>query len=275
MESVEARREEAAAGPEEAGQQGGAQEAAPEGAQQEEEAGQQGGAQEASPEGAQQEEEAGQQGGAQEASPEGAQQEEEAGQPPRLLFRKWSLEGIEIVDPGLKTAISLRQTVVPHTYGRSALKRFNKADVNIVERLVNKLMHFGKKYAKNTGRMTGKKISVTNTVKAAFEIIHLKTGKNPVEVLVRAVENSAPNEDTTRIVYGGTVYHVSVDVSPIRRVDLALRFIADGVKEATFSNPKAVEEYLAEHLVLAASSDQGAPSVKKKHELERIAQASR
>lgn len=192
-----------------------------------------------------------------------------------LLFRKWDTSGIEIHDPGLKGAISLRQFIMPLTFGRSALKRFNKAEVNIVERLCNKLMHFGKKYSKNTGRMTGKKTVIINTVKVAFEIIHLKTGKNPVEVLVRAVENSAPNEDTTRIVYGGTVYHVSVDVAPIRRVDLALRFIADGVKEATFANPKAIEEHLAEHLILAASNDTSAPSVKKKHELERIAQASR
>jgi len=192
-----------------------------------------------------------------------------------LLFRKWDLSDIEIHDPGLKTAISLRKMILPLTYGRSALKRFNKAEANIVERLTNKLMHFGKKYAKNTGRMAGKKIRVINTVKATLEIIHLKTGKNPVEILVRAVENSAPNEDTTRIVYGGTVYHVSVDVSPIRRVDLALRFIADSVKEATFSNPKAIEEHLAEHLIMAADNNPDAPSIKKKHELERIAQASR
>jgi len=192
-----------------------------------------------------------------------------------LLFRKWDLSNIEIQDPGLKTAISLRKMILPLTYGRSALKRFNKAEANIVERLSNKLMHFGKKYAKNTGRMAGKKIRVLNTIKAAFEIIYLKTGKNPVEILVRAVENSAPNEDTTRIVYGGTVYHVSVDVSPLRRVDLALRFIADCVKEATFSNPKAIEEHLAEHLIMAADNNPDAPSIKKKHELERIAQASR
>ena len=192
-----------------------------------------------------------------------------------LLFRKWDLSTIEIKDPGLKTAISLKQTILPMDFGRSALKRFNKANVNIVERLVNKMMHFGKKYAKNTGRMAGKKIHTFNVVKTAFEIISLKTGKNPVEVLVRAIENSAPNEDTTRIVYGGTAYHVSVDVSPLRRVDLALRFIADGVKEATFSNPKPIEEYLAEHLILSANNDPAAPSVKKKNELERIAQASR
>lgn len=192
-----------------------------------------------------------------------------------LLFRKWDLEGIKIKDPGLKSVISLKKSIMPLTFGRSSLKRFNKTEVNIVERLANKLMHFGKKYAKNTGRMGGKKARTINTVKAALEIIHLKTGKNPVEVLVRAIENSAPNEDTTRIVYGGTAYHVSVDVSPLRRVDLALRFIADGVKESSFSNPKSMEEYLAEHLIAASANDPAAPSVKKKNELERIAQASR
>ena len=207
------------------------------------------------------------------------EEEEEGPQGPQLpnllLFRKWNLEGIEVHDPGLVNAISLRRMILPYTYGRSALKKFNKADANIVERLANKMMHFGKRYAKNTGRMAGKKTSVLRTVEAAFEIIHIQTGRNPVEVLVRAVEHSAPNEDTTRIVYGGAVYHVSVDVSPLRRVDLALRFIADGVKEAAFSRPRAVEECLADHLMLAAANDQNAPSVKKKHELERIAQASR
>ena len=192
-----------------------------------------------------------------------------------LLFRKWDTTEIEIKDIGLKTAISLKQTIIPLDFGRSALKRYNKGQVNIVERLANKLMHFGKKYAKNTGRQGGKKHHSLNIVKTAFEIINLKTDKNPVEVLVRAVENSAPNEDTTRIVYGGTVYHVSVDVAPLRRVDLALRFIADAIKEATFSNPKPIEEYISEHLILAANNDPSAPSIKKKNELERVAQASR
>ncbi len=192
-----------------------------------------------------------------------------------LLFRKWDTSKIDVHDPGLKTAISLKQQILPYTYGRSALKRFNKAEVNIVERLVNKIMHFGKKYAKNTGRMSGKKTKALNTVKTAFDIISIKTGKNPVEVLVRAVEYSAPNEDTTRIVYGGTVYHVSVDVAPIRRVDLALKFIADAIKEATFVNPKPIEEHMAEQLILASTNDPNAPSVKRKNELERIAQASR
>ena len=103
-----------------------------------------------------------------------------------LLFRKWDTTEIIINDIGLKTAISLKQIIIPLDFGRSALKRFNKAEVNIVERLANKLMHFGKKYAKNTGRMGGKKTHSLNVVKTAFEIINLKTGKNPVEILVRS-----------------------------------------------------------------------------------------
>lgn len=192
-----------------------------------------------------------------------------------LLFRKWNASKIEINDPGLKDVISLKQVIMPLTFGRSALRRFNKINVNITERLINKLMHFGKKYAKNTGRMGGKKMRVINIVKTAYDIIYLKTNKNPIEILVSAIENSAPNEDTTRIVYGGTVYHVSVDISPVRRVDLALKFITNAIKEATFSNPKPIEEHLAEQLILAASNDPNAPSIKKKRELERIAQASR
>ena len=82
-----------------------------------------------------------------------------------LLFRKWNMSEIDIKDLGLKTAISLKETIYPMDFGRSALKRFNKADVNIVERLANKMMHFGKKYAKNTGRMAGKKIHMFNVIK--------------------------------------------------------------------------------------------------------------
>ena len=191
------------------------------------------------------------------------------------LFHKWDATGIEINDPGLKNVIGLKPAVIPVTFGRHEHQRLKKAEVNVVERLANKMMHFGKKYAKNTGRMGGKKARMLNIVKAAFEIIHLETGKNPIELLVRAIENSSPNEDTTRIVYGGVVYHVSVDVAPLRRVDLALRFIAEGVRESTYSNPQAIEEALAKEIILASNNDMASHAVKKKNEQERIAMASR
>jgi small subunit ribosomal protein S7 len=136
-------------------------------------------------------------------------------------------------------------------------------------------MHFGKRYAKNTGRMGGKKARVINAVKTALDIIYLETGKNPVELLIRAIENSAPNEDTTRIVYGGVVYHVSVDVAPLRRVDLALRFIAEGVRMLSYSNTHSIEEVLAKEVILASNSDMNSYAIKKKNEQERIAMSSR
>lgn len=196
-------------------------------------------------------------------------------EPKILLFNKWDLSEVKVKDPGLKGVISLKPVYIPHSWGRHEHKRFGKAQVNIVERLINDMMHFGKKYAKNTGRMGGKKHKAMNIVRAAFEIIHLRTGKNPVQVLVDAITNAGPNEDTTRISYGGVVYHVSVDVSPLRRVDLALRFITEGARFTAFSNPKSIEEALADEIIMAANNDLNSYAIKKKVEQERIAMASR
>ncbi len=193
-----------------------------------------------------------------------------------LLFNKWDTSEISIVDEGLKNVILIQPFMtIPITFGRHEHQRLKKSEVHIIERLANKLMHFGKRYAKNTGRMGGKKARVINFVKTALEIIYLETGKNPVELLIRAIENTAPNEDTTRIVYGGVVYHVSVDVSPLRRVDLALRFIAEGVRISTYSNPQSIEEVLAKEIILASGSDMNSYAIKKKNEQERIAMSSR
>ncbi|MDQ6723801.1 MAG: 30S ribosomal protein S7 [Thermoproteota archaeon] len=193
-----------------------------------------------------------------------------------LLFNKWDTSEISIEDEGLKNVILIQPFMtIPITFGRHEHQRLKKSEVHIIERLANKLMHFGKRYAKNTGRMGGKKARVIKVVKTALDIIYLETGKNPVELLIRAIENTAPNEDTTRIVYGGVVYHVSVDVSPLRRVDLALRFIAEGVRISTYSNPQAIEEVLAKEIILASSSDMNSYAIKKKNEQERIAMSSR
>jgi small subunit ribosomal protein S7 len=195
--------------------------------------------------------------------------------PNLLLWEKWDITGVKIEDPGLQNVISLKPTLIPHSGGRHEHKKFGKTRINVVERLVNGLMHFGKKYAKNTGRMGGKKQKSLNVVKTAFTIIELKTGQNPAQQLVKAIENAAPNEDTTRLSYGGVVYHQSVDISPVRRVDLALRFISEGVRDASFGSPRKVEEVLADEIVQAAAGDSNSYAVKKKNEQERVAMASR
>lgn len=183
------------------------------------------------------------------------------------LFDKWSFQGIEVEDPGLKRYIFLVPVSVPHSMGRHEHKRFGKSKVNIVERLVNNLMRPGKN--------AGKKAKAINIVKFAFEIIHLRTGQNPIRVLVKSVENSAPGEDTTRLSFGGIGYHLAVDLSPQRRVDLALRHIVEGARKASINNSRPISECLAEELILAANNDVKCFGVSKRNEMERVAQASR
>jgi small subunit ribosomal protein S7 len=195
--------------------------------------------------------------------------------PNLLLWGRWDTTRVKVEDPGLQTVISLKPMLVPLSGARHEHKKFGKTRINIVERLVNSMMHSGKKYAKNTGRMGGKKQKSMNIVRAALVIIELKTGQNPVQQLVKAIENSAPNEDTTRLSYGGVVYHQSVDISPVRRVDLALRFISEGVRTAAFGSPRTVEGVLADEIIQAAAGDGNSYAVKKKNEQERVAMASR
>ena len=183
------------------------------------------------------------------------------------LFEKWSFSGIEVKDLGLKRYVSLRPAYAPHSMGRHEHGRFRKADVNIVERLVNNLMR--------PGPAAGKKARAVNQVRNAFEIINLRTGQNPIEILVKAIENAAPCEDTTRISYGGIVYHMAVDVAPLRRVDLALRLLTEGPRKASLNNPRPLEECIADELVLAANRDVKSYAISKRNEMERVARSSR
>jgi small subunit ribosomal protein S7 len=183
------------------------------------------------------------------------------------LFQKWTFKEIKVEDIGLQRYLNLTPMTIPHSMGRHEHQRFRKAKVNIVERLINGLMRSGKN--------AGKKAKATNIVKEAFEIIHIRTGKNPIEVLVKAVENSAPCEDTTRISMGGVVYHLSVDVAPQRRIDLALRHITEGARAASINTPRSIQEILADELVLAANKDIKSAGIAKRNEIERIAQSSR
>jgi small subunit ribosomal protein S7 len=184
-----------------------------------------------------------------------------------LLFQKWAFNDIMVKDPGLARYINLTPMALPHSMGRHEHQRFRKARVNIVERFINGFMRPGKN--------AGKKARATNFVKQAFEIIHLRTGKNPVDILVQAVENAAPAEDTTRLSYGGVVYHLSVDIAPQRRIDLAIRHITEGARTASANNPRSVPETIADELIFAANNDIKSAGVAKRNEIERIAQSSR
>jgi small subunit ribosomal protein S7 len=198
--------------------------------------------------------------------------------PPELLmFGKWDPTEVEIKDVGLVRYISLRPVLIPHTSGRHASKRFHKSNIPIVERFVNKMLNAGRRKDKKTrmGRNAGKKLKALNTLKRVFEMIDYRTGMNPIQILVTAIENSAPSEETTRISYGGMAYPRSVDVAPQRRVDLALKYLCVGAVRTAHKNAKSFEECIVDELLLAYKADPGSFAVARKEERERVARSAR
>lgn len=199
------------------------------------------------------------------------EQEEVAGPESQvLLFEKWSLHDVTVGDMSLKDYLGFSgkcAVYFPHTAGRYAVKRFRKASCPLVERLLNSLMMHG--------RNNGKKLMAVRIVKHAFEIIHLLTGLNPVQVLVDAVAASGCREDSTRIGSAGTVRRQAVDCSPLRRVNQAIFLLTSGARKAAFRNLKTISECLADELINAAKGSSNSYAIKKKDELERVAMSNR
>ncbi len=197
------------------------------------------------------------------------------------LFGKYDYEGIVIRDPGLAKYISLKPMHVPHSFARHANQQFAKAHVNLVERLVNKLMRggtgekLGGRIIRTHGRLQGKKTIALRIVEDAFAIVETRSKNNPIQSLVQAVENSAPREDVTRVRFGGVSYQIAVDVSPQRRLDLALRNLALATIMGAFNNKNSMSSCLANEIILAAQNDMNSYSVKRKNEVERISRSAR
>jgi len=193
-----------------------------------------------------------------------------ADHPEVKLFGKWSCEDVAVSDMCLQDYIAVKERhakFLPHSSGRYAAKRFRKASCPIVERLVNSLMMHG--------RNNGKKLMTVRIVKHSFEIIHLLSGENPLQVVVNAIINSGPREDSTRIGRAGTVRRQAVDVSPLRRVNQAIWLLCTGAREAAFRNIKSIAECLSDELINAAKGSSNSYAIKKKDELERVAKSNR
>lgn len=194
------------------------------------------------------------------------------------LLGKWDTENIQVNDPGLRKYINLKNVYFPHSHGRQQAKRFGSEELHLVERLINKVMvpgHRGKKHWFTSGRNVGKANLAFKIVKECLEIIEDKLDKNPVEVLVRAVENVAPREGTTVVEYGGIRHPKSVDISPKRRLDVALRWMVQGGFSRSVNSKTSAAQALAKEIIEAYNNSRQSYSVTKKISTEREAAASR
>lgn len=196
------------------------------------------------------------------------------------LFNSWSYEDIEIRDYSLEKYINLKKIIVPHSGGNHSHKKFWKSQkISIIERFINRLLSPGFIESKVKGHKSsynsGKKKKIIKSIKDAFTLIHLNTGENPIQVLVDAIVNVAPREETTRIAMGGISYASAVDVAPQRRIDLALKFLTHAIAASSHNSIRKFEENIAREITLAAQNSQESRAIKRKDEIERIAISAR
>ena len=196
------------------------------------------------------------------------------------LMNRWDMTGVEVQDKGLKPYINLKPMIVPRTFGRSATQQFHKSQyMNIVERLMTHLFvpgHKSKKHFRSSWRASGKTNTLWKVLSETFEIIEKETKKNPIEALVRAIENSAPVEEITSFQVGGIMVRKAVVTSPQRRVDIALRLIAQSSYHKSFNNPKGIARCLADEITAGFRNDpQSSFAVKERVRIEKEASTAR
>ena len=193
------------------------------------------------------------------------------------LFDKYDVSEVSVEDPGLKNVINLDAKLIVKSHGRNVMKA-GQAKMNIVERVMNRIGtagHRGKKHKLIKGTSTGKYTKNMGIVLDAFDIIEKRTSKNPVLVLVKAVENASPRDEITVIEYGGARYPQAVDVAPLRRVNLAIRWIVHGASDKAFNKKKTVAQALADEIILAYEGNGESFALRKKNEAEKQADSAR
>ncbi len=128
----------------------------------------------------------------------------------------------------------------------------------VVTKLINGIM------------LDGKKGIAQGIVYGAFGYIEEKTGEDPLDVFMKAMNNIMPVLEVKARRIGGSNYQVPMEVRPERRQTLGLRWL---INYSRARGEKTMRERLAKEIMDAASG-QGA-SVKKREETHRMAEANK
>src|SRR5437867_891629 len=144
---------------------------------------------------------------------------------------------------------------------------------------MNKLIvpgHRAKKHTITSGRVSGKSVKTYKILKQSFERIEQITKKNPVEVFVRAIENSALREEIAAYQVGGIIVRRSVITSPQRRVDVSLKNIVQAAYRKSFGKRDTIVDSLTNEIIGAYNNDPSkSDAIREKERIEREAEGAR
>ena len=122
----------------------------------------------------------------------------------------------------------------------------------------------------NVVMIEGKKAVAERIIYGALDQISKKSGKNAIEVFSQALNNAKPMVEVTSRRVGGANYQVPVEVRPIRRMALAMRWLREAAHKRS---EKSMGQRLANELIEASEGRGGA--VKKRDEVHRMAEANK
>jgi small subunit ribosomal protein S7 len=122
----------------------------------------------------------------------------------------------------------------------------------------------------NVVMIEGKKAVAERIIYGAFEQIAKKSGKNVIEVFGQALNNAKPMVEVKSRRVGGANYQVPVEVRPVRRMALAMRWLREAAHKRS---EKSMGQRLANELLEASEGRGGA--VKKRDEVHRMAEANK
>lgn len=122
----------------------------------------------------------------------------------------------------------------------------------------------------NVVMLSGKKAVAERIVYGAFEQIQAKSGKDPLEVFDTAINNVKPLVEVKSRRVGGANYQVPVEVRPVRRLALAMRWVREAAKKR---GEKSMDLRLAGEL-LDAAEGRGA-AMKKREDTHKMAEANK
>ena len=145
---------------------------------------------------------------------------------------------------------------------RRAVKRDVLADPIYKSKVVAKLI--------NTIMLDGKKGTAQTIVYEAFEQVKTKTGKDPLEVFLKALDNVKPNVEVKSRRVGGATYQVPIEIRESRREALAMRWV---INAARAKSGRGMDERLAAELLDAYNNTGSA--YKKKEDTHKMAEANK
>ncbi|RAJ99213.1 30S ribosomal protein S7 [Aliidiomarina maris] len=122
----------------------------------------------------------------------------------------------------------------------------------------------------NIVMVDGKKSVAERIIYGALDIVAEKAGKDHLSVFEEALDNIRPSVEVKSRRVGGSTYQVPVEVRPVRRNTLAMRWMVDAARSR---GEKSMAQRLAGEM-LDASQNKGS-AVKKREDVHRMADANK